>query len=129
MPLPGELLRGHRRRLGLSQEELADRSGVSVRTISHVETGRIARPRLTTVRQLADALDLTGPLRAEFQEAATGAAATPVPNQLPPAHVLFTGRTEQLDHLAATHHAAGDPATAVLLRREAADPLPGPGRL
>ncbi|MDX3383371.1 tetratricopeptide repeat protein [Streptomyces niveiscabiei] len=95
----GELLRGHRRRLGLSQEELADRSGVSVRTISHVETGRIARPRLTTVRQLADALDLTGPPRAAFQEAATGADPTPVPNQLPPAHLLFTGRTEHLARL------------------------------
>ncbi|WP_416967916.1 ATP-binding protein [Streptomyces sp. 4F14] len=99
VPMLGELLRGHRRRLGLSQEELADRSGVSVRTISHVETGRIARPRPATVRHLADALGLAAAHREEFQEAATGTRLARVPNQLPPAHLLFTGRAEQLARL------------------------------
>ncbi|WP_306790922.1 tetratricopeptide repeat protein [Streptomyces sp. JV178] len=113
----GELLRDHRRRRGLTQEELADRAGVSVRTISHVETGRIDRPRPGTVRRLADALALTGGPREEFQDAATGLtgarteppapprlpwghpAERPVPAQLPPALPGFAGRVEQLDHL------------------------------
>ncbi|WP_246564977.1 helix-turn-helix domain-containing protein [Streptomyces roseirectus] len=95
----GELLRGHRRRRGLSQEELADRSGVSVRTISHVETGRIDRPRPTTVRQLADALGLTGARREEFQDATTGDDPLPAPNQRPCAHPAFTCRSGELDQL------------------------------
>jgi len=38
----GDLLRGHRQRLGLSQEEVAERvvPAVSVATISNIERGR-----------------------------------------------------------------------------------------
>ncbi|MDX3638521.1 ATP-binding protein [Streptomyces sp. MB09-02B] len=109
----GELLREHRRLLGLTQEELAERAGVSVRTISHLETGRISWPRPATVRQLADALALVGePLR-RFRQAATDTTCTdPVPKaapkppgaragwaapaQLPSPLAGFVGRTEQL---------------------------------
>ncbi|WP_198655346.1 ATP-binding protein [Streptomyces geranii] len=105
------MLRDHRRRLGLTQEELAERSGVSVRTICHVETGRIERPRPATVRRLAGALALTGTGLEEFRKAATGLPHTPrppqptypettsSPAQLPPAHAGFSGRTAQLDSL------------------------------
>ena len=41
---------------GLTQEELADRSGLSVRAIRNLETGRTERPRRQSVRLLADAL-------------------------------------------------------------------------
>ena len=68
----GGVLRERRRRLGLTQEELAERAGVSVRTICHVETGRIEHPRPATVRRLAEALALTGTDLEEFQRAATG---------------------------------------------------------
>ncbi|WP_281404344.1 ATP-binding protein [Streptomyces roseirectus] len=106
-----ELLRGHRRRLGLSQEELAQWSGVSVRTISHVETGRITRPRPATVRQLADALGLRGQPREEFRAAATGTAPAPVPSQLPPPPPAFTGRTRHLRQLDALLDDADHPGT------------------
>jgi transcriptional regulator with XRE-family HTH domain len=44
---------------GLTQEELAARCGVSVRTISDIERGHVVRPRATTLRQLALGLSLS----------------------------------------------------------------------
>ncbi|MFD0821128.1 helix-turn-helix domain-containing protein, partial [Micromonospora zhanjiangensis] len=38
------MVRGHRRRGGLTQEELAARTGLSVRHIRDLESGRVARP-------------------------------------------------------------------------------------
>jgi transcriptional regulator with XRE-family HTH domain len=55
----GDVLRSRRRRLALTQEDLAGRAGVSVRSIRDIETGRISRPRPTTVRLLATGLGLT----------------------------------------------------------------------
>jgi predicted ATPase/transcriptional regulator with XRE-family HTH domain len=52
----GELLRQVRSAASLSQEELAQRSGLSVRGISDLERGARSAPRLETVRMLADAL-------------------------------------------------------------------------
>src|SRR5437764_4434789 len=52
------LLRLYRRRALLTQEDLADRSGVSVRTIRKLESG-CGRPRYSSVRLLASALGLT----------------------------------------------------------------------
>src|SRR5918993_333652 len=54
----GPLLRRLRLVAGLSQEELAERSGLSGRGISALETGYRATPRPETVRLLADALGL-----------------------------------------------------------------------
>ena len=55
-----------RRLAGLSQEELADLSGLSVRTISNLERGRTRKPYLNTRQRLADALELKGQARNEF---------------------------------------------------------------
>jgi predicted ATPase/transcriptional regulator with XRE-family HTH domain len=44
---------------GLSQEELAEAAGLSVRTIRELEAGRVARPRKDSVRLLADGLGLS----------------------------------------------------------------------
>src|SRR5207302_2872795 len=46
--------------------ELAARSGLSVRSIQAFEAGRFGRPRPTTVRLLADALELRPPWRGRF---------------------------------------------------------------
>jgi len=54
----GSLMRGHRHASGLTLEDLAHRSGVSVRTISDLERGRIRRPHAHTIAALATALRL-----------------------------------------------------------------------
>ncbi|MEV4117454.1 helix-turn-helix domain-containing protein [Micromonospora sp. NPDC049645] len=72
-----ELLRGHRRAVGLTQAELASRAGVGVRTVRDLERGRSIRPQRTTVELLADALALSGTSRAAFLSAARGVEPTP----------------------------------------------------
>jgi transcriptional regulator with XRE-family HTH domain len=54
----GSLVRGYRHASGLTLEDLAHRSGVSVRTISDLERGRIRRPHAHTIAALATALRL-----------------------------------------------------------------------
>jgi tetratricopeptide (TPR) repeat protein/transcriptional regulator with XRE-family HTH domain len=97
----GKLLATQRRRLGLTQEELAGRSGLAVRSIRNIETGRRV-PRLSSVRLLADALGLDGFERERFCFEAQEPPATrtesprqdgrPIPAQLPSGTVSFTGR-------------------------------------
>ncbi|GAU65739.1 hypothetical protein SSP35_02_01060 [Streptomyces sp. NBRC 110611] len=53
------LLRRLRHAAGMTQEALAERAKVGVRTIRGLETGERADPRVTTVRLLADALGLS----------------------------------------------------------------------
>ncbi len=111
------LLRLLRQRALLSQEQLAERAGLSVRTIVGLESGRIRRPHGGSVRLLADALGLTEPDRvalaaAARNEATSVAARTPAPTQLPADIGDFTGRADaiaQLDAWAADDRAAGDP--------------------
>jgi non-specific serine/threonine protein kinase len=56
----GEFLRDQRRAAGLTQEELAERAGVSPRSISELERGGGHIPRRDTVGLLARALGLSG---------------------------------------------------------------------
>ena len=70
----GELLRARRRVAGLTQEELAERSELSVRAVSDLERGRTARPYPRSARMLADALKLAGTDRELFLSAATSAS-------------------------------------------------------
>jgi tetratricopeptide (TPR) repeat protein/transcriptional regulator with XRE-family HTH domain len=53
----GGRLRAHRLRLGWTQEDLAGKAGVDVKTIRSIENGRSAA-RMSTVRLLVDALEL-----------------------------------------------------------------------
>src|ERR1700761_5251892 len=55
---PGLWLRGQRIAAGLTQEDLAERSGVSVRTIADLERERTRRPYPSSVRALIRALGL-----------------------------------------------------------------------
>ncbi|MFC0030253.1 tetratricopeptide repeat protein [Micromonospora chaiyaphumensis] len=66
----GSMLRAHRARALLTQEELAARAGVSVRHLREIESGRVQSPRGSTVRALADALGLSEPDRERWQRAA-----------------------------------------------------------
>lgn len=63
-------LRARRRSSGLSQQELAERSGLSIRAISKLESGRTRWPYPDSVDRLADALGLRDAERAEFTAAA-----------------------------------------------------------
>jgi predicted ATPase/transcriptional regulator with XRE-family HTH domain len=64
----GGLLRDHRRAAGLTQEELAERAGVSPRSISELERGGSHIPRRDTVSLLARALGLSPADRETFEE-------------------------------------------------------------
>ena len=73
----GDLVRAHRVRLGLTQEDLAERAGVSPRSIRSIENGRTAQARASTVRLLATAFGLLEVERAEFLAQAVARPATP----------------------------------------------------
>ena len=60
----GPLLRELREGAGLSQEELAERAGLSTHAISALERGTRTRPYPHTLRSLAGALDLDEDQRA-----------------------------------------------------------------
>src|SRR5436305_793210 len=80
------LLRRHRLALGLTQEELAERAGLSPRVISEIERGGPHTPRRDTVALLAAALALEEPERAAFAAAARPLrAAAPRPAPADPA--------------------------------------------
>ncbi|HEU5101786.1 MAG TPA: AAA family ATPase, partial [Roseiflexaceae bacterium] len=66
-PVPfGALLRRYREAAGLSQEELAQRAGLTAAAISALERGERKRPYPHTVQLLARALDLDDAHRAAF---------------------------------------------------------------
>ena len=54
-----DLLRSFRAAANLTQEQLSERSGVSVRAISDLERGVKSRPQRATIALLADGLDLS----------------------------------------------------------------------
>jgi transcriptional regulator with XRE-family HTH domain/tetratricopeptide (TPR) repeat protein len=116
----GAQLRECREAAGLSQQELADRSGLSVRAVSNMERGRTKWPYRDSLSRLADALGLRERARAEFLAAVPrrqlahplaepGAAAAGRgpgigaegsdgrgPRQLPAGARHFTGRAAEL---------------------------------
>jgi tetratricopeptide (TPR) repeat protein/DNA-binding XRE family transcriptional regulator len=109
--------------LGLSQEALATKAGVAVKTISSIENGHRV-PRLSTVRQLADALQLQGEARDRFLAFASTDSPGDVsdkpssgstPAQLPLDVRGFTGRVAQLDVLDTIASAAQGQSAAVVV--------------
>ncbi len=108
----GVILRAHRERGLLSQDQLAERSGVSARAIRDLERG-VRRPRGESVRLLAGALGLAGWERERFEAAArslplAGRPATgpvlclpgpAVPHQVPRDIADFVGRAGLLAKL------------------------------
>src|SRR3954468_17737896 len=66
----GGLLRRYRVAAGLTQEELAERAGVSARGVSDLERGAHGLPRKDTLQLLLDALTLSPTDRATLAAAA-----------------------------------------------------------
>jgi predicted ATPase len=79
------VLRRHRLRAQLTQDELAVRAAIGVRTVRDLERGRASRPQRTTVELLAAALGLAGSDREAFLAAARG---QPTEEPLPPTGFL-----------------------------------------
>jgi tetratricopeptide (TPR) repeat protein/transcriptional regulator with XRE-family HTH domain len=117
----GALVRRHRLAAGLTQEELAQRSGLSARAISNIERGLTASPYSRSVRVLAEALRLPDRQARELLRQAArsrmdgqepdspaslpeGWRPTPpviVPRQLPAPAAGFVGREADLKRLTA----------------------------
>jgi transcriptional regulator with XRE-family HTH domain len=66
------LLRSRRQRSGQTQAQLAELSGLGVRTIRNWEQGWTLHPHRDSVRRLAEGLGLTGEARATFEQIAAG---------------------------------------------------------
>jgi predicted ATPase/DNA-binding XRE family transcriptional regulator len=103
----GARLRRLREAAGLTQEELASRSGLSAVAVSALERGERRRPYPHTVRSLADALGLSEDERAALLAAVPkrDAAAAPkvsssVPGStLPSPPTLLVGRERELNEI------------------------------
>jgi tetratricopeptide (TPR) repeat protein/transcriptional regulator with XRE-family HTH domain len=92
----------------MTQEDLARAASLSVRAVSDLERGVTTAPHRDTVRLLADALNLMGPVRAEFEATARGPAASTqtvaggvaaATRTLPRDVSSFTGRQRELREL------------------------------
>ncbi|WP_205328589.1 tetratricopeptide repeat protein [Glycomyces sp. YM15] len=110
-------LRPLRLRAMMTQEELAFKSGVGIRTIRDIESGRV-RPQPRTLRLLIEALALDGRDLA-LLTASPGRTAV-VPRELPRALARFAGREAHLD---AILNAAGEGAAVVAVHG-----MPGVGK-
>ena len=123
-----QLLRRLRVKAGMTQEELAHAAKLSPRSVSDLERGINLTARLQTARLLADALNLAGDDRAEFEQAARGRAtahAQPAPamgpiaglaaatRTLPRDVVSFTGRESELEWLLAAASSSDSSGGAV----------------
>lgn len=75
-PSFAQLLKRCRADAGLTQEELAERAGLSARAISDLERGINRTPFTSTMERLAQALELPAPERSLFEDIARGRAVT-----------------------------------------------------
>ena len=99
----GDLLRRYRLAAGLTQEALAERTGLSVRGLSDLERGARRTPQSGTVRRLLRALDLSEAERADLQAvrerravANASRAGRQPPSNLPAPLTSFVGREHEL---------------------------------
>ncbi|MGH6657984.1 MAG: BTAD domain-containing putative transcriptional regulator [Actinocrinis sp.] len=70
----GESLRRLRLRAGLNQRDLAEKAGVSVRTLRYIETGGVGRPHATSIDKLACVLGLPADRLAALTGSSAGGA-------------------------------------------------------
>lgn len=116
----GERLRRLREAAALTQEELAERAGLTAQAVGALETGKRRRPYPATVRAIADALGLSAAGRAELAASVAGRqqqAVTPVATELP----------EVLHNLIGREAEHADVAEILRSRRTRLVTLTGPG--
>ena len=112
----GAILRSYRRAAELTQEELAERAGISARSVSDLERGTSHTPRRDTVEMLAGALGLgddervalqaalnhrRGPRPASTEDHPSPSPAVPARHNLPRQLTSFVGRERELRELEA----------------------------
>jgi predicted ATPase/DNA-binding XRE family transcriptional regulator len=118
--LLGPVLKQLRTAAGLTQEELAERSGISARTVSDVERGLRTNVYPDTARRLAAALGLQEEARHRLEAIARGRVITPLQPEstaLPIPLTPLLGRADELDAVTA---ALANPGVRLLT-------LTGPG--
>ncbi|MFJ2398115.1 helix-turn-helix domain-containing protein [Streptomyces sp. NPDC087843] len=115
------MLREHRRAARLTLEQLAEASGVSVRTLSDMERGRSRGPQHRTVTALADTLALDGDARSRLLELARDGRLGDHWNRpaggvhdLPRAVEDFTGRSEELIWMSDLVYSESSPGVGVV---------------
>jgi len=119
----GLLLRRLRQASGLTQEELAARSGLSVRAIADAESGRTRRLHRHSAEQIAAALSLTEFRQADFvaaargQHAATQPRSEPAASELPTMPATLAGRVIPRELPGAAGHFTGRQAELSALTR------------
>ncbi|MBL7260787.1 helix-turn-helix domain-containing protein [Actinoplanes sp. LDG1-01] len=113
------MLRRERLRARLTQDELAARAAVGVRTVRDLERGRASRPQRTTVELLAAALGLGGADREAFLAAARGQSTE---DTMPPTGFLrvlptaeLIGRDDDLEEMTAQLAAPDGPRGITLV--------------
>jgi len=95
----GPTLKHLRSTIGLTQEELAERSGISARTISDLERGLRVTVYPHTARRLAAALGLQEDARNRFEAVAAGRTTSKLqapPGALPSPPTSLLGRAEDM---------------------------------
>ncbi|MEV0675280.1 helix-turn-helix domain-containing protein [Actinosynnema sp. NPDC050436] len=135
----GDFLRFYRLKNVLTQEQLAERTGISVRAISDMERGRARTPHRRTLDLLAGGLDLSGEDLARFTDLARAvrhrAEAPPGPRGQsspaagacvpPPVLIEVTGREDERRVLDACARAA---ESAPVVQVALVHGLPGVGK-
>jgi tetratricopeptide (TPR) repeat protein/transcriptional regulator with XRE-family HTH domain len=100
------LLRVWRERALLTQKQLAARAGLNERTVRRLETGELRRPRSSSLRLLAEALNLDAEessLLTSTSNSAPHLAPVMMPRQLPPDVAAFVGRRRELAFVDEAH--------------------------
>lgn len=113
----GWLLRRYRLASGLSQEELAERAGLSVRAIANIERGQTSRPYRRSVQLLADGLRLPEPQREQLERASRAIADDTFPRG--PAAGGIAVPAERLPLMVASQSADAGPRSAATRKRPA----------
>jgi transcriptional regulator with XRE-family HTH domain len=114
----GEFVRRLRREAGLTQEALAERAGLSSRTVRNLETSQGRQPRPASVAAVAEHLAPDTQTARRLQRLAAGPPPGLAPAQLPAAHAGFAGRDAEqkrmLDLLGAARTGRSGPAVILV---------------